>query len=492
MALMYSFLRRDCSFLAVALVALFASLSARAGFDPSSTRSAETEQTLKLEYRLQPDAQVQTVQVSQNGGNVEFRHIAFGRDVLKPSALLIMLDASAGSMRFPRDRTLAANKALIQALLAELPRQNLVGVYSFANDLAEIIPLGPPPSDIPPRLTRLKADGPGTRIYRQGISAVGMLNATPAVRKTLLIISDGKDEDNGFTRDDLVKCARAHGVTICAMGCPESGVDIPALGNLEKLAAETHGLYAQAKIGEGNPGERLKTDTAFARNVLAQLNSGGEIQVPLDHLDPAGDVSFSVTTKVGETFTYVHKRAGAAAPAASPTPPPFESVPVVGSTPALAVAAASPVARPPVRPAAAARPAPPKPTIFTPANLISGGAVLLLIVAVVLLRLRPVPGQAVAAPQAFLVMQDAESRRIPLEGSAIRIGRRPDNDIVFGNTSVSGYHAEIHLQRDGAYLITDLGSGNGLKVNDQTVSQAALQEGDLIEMGEVRFRFHHQ
>ncbi|XHR28773.1 MAG: FHA domain-containing protein [Chthoniobacteraceae bacterium] len=491
MALMYSFLRRDCSFLAVALVALFASLTARAGFDPASTRSAETEQTLKLEYRLQPDAQVQTVQVTQNGGDVEFRHTAFGRDILNPSALLVMLDTSAGSVRFPRDHTLAANKALVQALLAELPRQNLVAVYSFANDLAEIVPFGPPPSDLPPRLTRLKADGLGTRIYRQGISAVGLLKATPAARKTLLIISDGKDEDNGFTRDDLVKCALAHGVTICAMGCPESGVDIPALGNLEKLAAETHGLYAQAKIGEGDPGQRLKIDTAFARSVLAQLNSGGEIQVPLDHLDPAGDVTFSVTTKAGESFTYVHKRTGAAAPAASPTPASFESVAVAASTPTLAVAAPSPVARPPVRPAPA-RPAPPKATIFTPANLISGGAILLLIVAVVVLRLRPVPGQAVAAPRAFLVIQDAESRRIPLEGSAIRIGRRPDNDIVFGNTSVSGYHAEIHLQRDGAYLITDLGSGNGLKVNDQTVSQASLQDGDLVEMGEVRFRFHHQ
>jgi len=87
-------------------------------------------------------------------------------------------------------------------------------------------------------------------------------------------------------------------------------------------------------------------------------------------------------------------------------------------------------------------------------------------------------------------MQDAESKRIPLVKVASRIGRRPDNDIVFTNTSISGYHAEIHSQRDGTYYITDLGSGNGLSVNEQRVTQSELNDGDLVELGEVRFRFH--
>jgi len=93
--------------------------------------------------------------------------------------------------------------------------------------------------------------------------------------------------------------------------------------------------------------------------------------------------------------------------------------------------------------------------------------------------------------RAYLQMQDAESKRLPLTKPANRIGRRADNDIVFTNTSISGYHAEIHAQRDGSYRITDLGSGNGVNVNNQRVTQSDLKDGDLIELGEVRFRFYH-
>ena len=79
-------------------------------------------------------------------------------------------------------------------------------------------------------------------------------------------------------------------------------------------------------------------------------------------------------------------------------------------------------------------------------------------------------------------------------GAGTRIESRPlalpSNDIVFSNTSISGYHAELHAKRDGTFYISDLGSGNGVLVNNQRISQSAdLKEGDLIELGEVRFRF---
>jgi pSer/pThr/pTyr-binding forkhead associated (FHA) protein len=86
-------------------------------------------------------------------------------------------------------------------------------------------------------------------------------------------------------------------------------------------------------------------------------------------------------------------------------------------------------------------------------------------------------------------MQDADATKVGLNQTASRIGRRQDNDIVFSNDSVSGHHAEIHMGRDGSFTITDLNSGNGVLVNGKKVTQSSLRDGDIVELGEVGFRF---
>lgn len=474
--------------------------SARAELDPAVTRSIEEPAGLKFQYRLFPAAEVVSVRVTQNGKPLDFRHTLFTHSPGKTSALLVLVDTSIGSTLAPRDRTLQENKRLIQALLAQAELSLSVGVYAFANDLVEVAPLGAPFGEIQSRLGNLRADGQGTRLYRQGMHAMEKLAAAPATRKALLILSDGKDEDNGFTREDLIKAALQAHVTLFAMGCPETGSDIPFLGNLEKLAAETRGLYAQARIGIPGPGERIKADAAFVHEILTSLNSGGEVVVPLDAVAEGADVVFEIVAKGGETFRYVHTHGGNATP-----PPPTPAVAAAASVPVLPTATPSPVAAtatPAPSPSApvpiSASPRLPvspssSPGWLTPGNLISASAALLLILAVLILRQRkpqPAPAPFAPLPAAYLQMQDAESRRIPLTKPASRIGRHPENDIIFANTSVSGYHAEIHAQRDGTYRITDLGSGNGLRVNDQSVAQAALTDGDLVELGEVRFRFY--
>jgi len=477
---------------------------ARAEFDPAFSRSSEEAAPtalLKFQYRLFPTAEVEKVVVSQNGKALEFRHTPFANNPLNSSAILVLVDTSVGSSRAPRDRTIEDNKQFIQALLANAQPGDRIGVSAFANDLVEVAPIGAPFAEIRKKISHLKADGLGTRIYRQGMNAVEQLASQPASRKALLILSDGKDEDNGFTMEDLVKAALKQGVVVFAVGCPETGSDVPALGNLEKIAAETRGLYFRARMGFPENGARLKDNTAFAQAVLASVNSGGEVVVPLGMLDPSGDVTFEIVTKGGETLRYLHKRAVGEQPTPAPSATPA-AIPVVAL--ATATPSATPTATPfptaspiPVKAAApVAKPAEtPAPGWFqeklTPSNLFSTGSLVLLVMAIFVLRNRkakapPEP----AAPVAFLEMQDAESKRIPLPKTANRIGRRPDNDIVFTNTSISGYHAEIHSQRDGTYYITDLGSGNGLRVNDQRVTQSDLKDGDLIELGEVRFRFY--
>ena len=479
---------------------------ARAELDPALSRSSEETTPaplLKFQYRLFPAAKVEKVVVTQNGKPLECRHTPFANNPLNSSALLVMVDTSVGSSKAPRDRTIEDNKQFLHALLTNAQPGNLIGVSSFANDLFEVARIGTPFAEIRYKIARLKADGLGTRIYRQGMNGVQILASVNATRKALLILSDGKDEDNGFTVDDLVKAALKQGVIVFAMGCPETGADVPALGNLEKIAWETGGLYVRARMGTPDNNQRLKENTDFAQAVLTSLNSGGEVVLPLDSLAASGDVTFEIVTKGGETFRHLHRRAAGeqpvAAPSPTPTPPPAVAVesPTPAATPsptplptATPEATPSPSAPAPIQPAEA--PFSPAPTGWfqsklTPGNLYSVGSVVVLIGAILVLRSRKT--KAPPEPIAYLEMQDAESSRIPLLKTANRIGRRPDNDIVFTNTSISGYHAEIHAQRDGTFYITDLGSGNGLSVNNQRTAQSNLKEGDLIELGEVRFRF---
>jgi len=84
---------------------------------------------------------------------------------------------------------------------------------------------------------------------------------------------------------------------------------------------------------------------------------------------------------------------------------------------------------------------------------------------------------------------DGMGKRYPITKSAIRIGRGVDNDIALLNGSVSQHHAEIHRRREGDFYIVDLSSTNGVYVNDTKISQSAIKDGDIIELGEVRMRF---
>lgn len=65
------------------------------------------------------------------------------------------------------------------------------------------------------------------------------------------------------------------------------------------------------------------------------------------------------------------------------------------------------------------------------------------------------------------------------------IGRRADNDIVFASRSVSGVHADLVLDTNGL-AVEDRGSTNGTFVNGYRVSTSILEDGNIIEMGDMK------
>lgn len=89
----------------------------------------------------------------------------------------------------------------------------------------------------------------------------------------------------------------------------------------------------------------------------------------------------------------------------------------------------------------------------------------------------------------YLEFLDSDETRAPLSATNVRIGRHRDNDICIANHSVHRQHAVIFKDSDGAFVIRDLGTKNGIIVNNVRCSQQKLNDGDVIELGEVKLRY---
>ncbi len=102
----------------------------------------------------------------------------------------------------------------------------------------------------------------------------------------------------------------------------------------------------------------------------------------------------------------------------------------------------------------------------------------------------PFSGWGDVDPHASLPGVDREpTSRIQLPAArVVKIGRRPDNDIVVHDLGVSKAHAELKMSPTGRYQIFDLGSHNGTFVNGQRVNQAELTEDDIVSIGHATFR----
>jgi hypothetical protein len=79
-------------------------------------------------------------------------------------------------------------------------------------------------------------------------------------------------------------------------------------------------------------------------------------------------------------------------------------------------------------------------------------------------------------------------KRTVLTGNRIVIGRSRDADLPLDDPNVSRRHAELRRE-GGTWVIADLGSTNGVKVNGHRVGESALAPGDEITLGLERLTF---
>jgi Protein of unknown function (DUF3662)/FHA domain len=99
----------------------------------------------------------------------------------------------------------------------------------------------------------------------------------------------------------------------------------------------------------------------------------------------------------------------------------------------------------------------------------------------------PPPGPPMGGPAAPSFWVEINGVRHPLNRPVTSMGRGTDVDLRVDDPSVSRRHAEIRTGMPS--VISDLGSTNGIVVDDQHVRQAQLRDGSVIHLGNTTIVF---
>jgi pSer/pThr/pTyr-binding forkhead associated (FHA) protein len=75
-----------------------------------------------------------------------------------------------------------------------------------------------------------------------------------------------------------------------------------------------------------------------------------------------------------------------------------------------------------------------------------------------------------------------------LDQPVMTAGRHPGSDIFLDDITVSRRHAEFRNEH-GAFRVVDLGSLNRTYLNREPVDSAALSNGDVLQVGNLRLVF---
>jgi len=91
---------------------------------------------------------------------------------------------------------------------------------------------------------------------------------------------------------------------------------------------------------------------------------------------------------------------------------------------------------------------------------------------------------------AYLIGMSGEiaGKRFDLDREQASLGRSDDNTISLDDPAISGRHCAV--VRDGRrFLLRDLGSTNGTRLNSRDVKEAVLKPKDLIKLGSIELMF---
>jgi len=431
------------------------------------------------------------VEVSADGRKLSPEKVTFTPADKIPGykcALLLLADKNLGKRTWH-----PAREVLMQlATAADAPPFQVQLATISAGNFEVLAPMGTKRDAIVHAIQNLEFNGTTPELYLGIKHAIEALNGIAADRKYIVLVSSGISSDQVISANDVVQAATEARIRLCTIGFPSTSDSQEAVQKLEPLADKTGGYTVSAD------GRELKLPPDTAADIVRFAVSGGLATVDLAGVLSPVKLDFRVSTQFGRTYQFNHTVENIG--------PPPAPVSVLTPIPAQTAVPGSPLpAKPPVSPSLldsctawiSAHPA---------LSIVAGAMTVLVLAGVLALlfgkRRKPplpqevtdfVPNEAVAPAPIFAWLEtlDAEQTRYPITKSAIRIGRKSDNDIVMKNDTVSGHHAEI-VRRGSQFIIADLESANKVIVGGKPIAKATLRDGDIVELGEVRFRFIEQ
>jgi len=500
-------IQRGVSFaVALALFCWSVSPAARAQTTLKSVEFTQPNggEVLEADFVLPQADHVSSIEASVAGKPLEKDKIKFAPADKVPNyhcAVLVVVDKTLGAGKDANDKG-KLGKA-VRHILSEVASVAGTGPYQFAvgtisaGSFDVLAPMGSEKSIVNSAIDKLPFNGASPELYLGTKRAVDWLAGTPAERKFLILVSDGSSQDKVASQQEVVQAAAQAKVHICTIGFPKSAAaeDVQRLG---PLAEETGGYALRAD------GSDPKLPAGAESNLDKFMVSGGRAEIDLKGLKAPLSLACTVQTEFGKAYTFlrtVENISAAAAAEAVPAVTPaaskwvhfkerLRSHPVITVCGGIALIAAVLVFVILVGRLSA------KPDLtMTRESAMMTNAVTARVSPqeddTVRVTEPPVPVVSVPVPVpalAWLTILDADGTRLPITKPAVRIGRKPDNDIVMKNDSVSSYHAEI-LKRADKFVIADLDSSNKIVVSGKLVDKAPLEDGDIIELGEVRLRF---
>lgn len=96
--------------------------------------------------------------------------------------------------------------------------------------------------------------------------------------------------------------------------------------------------------------------------------------------------------------------------------------------------------------------------------------------------------RAMAGPRLIWTKESGEEVVFPLGAEGVTVGRDEMAEILMDEHLVSRGHARIE-PRGGAYVVKDLGSTNGTRVNGDLVQERQLKDGDEVRFARARCIF---
>ncbi|HEX2839720.1 FHA domain-containing protein [Hyphomicrobium sp.] len=369
--------------------------------------------------------------------------------------------------------------------------------YTFADDLTLVSDSGASKNEFARQVIAVKSAPATIQLYKSALQAIEALGKESGNRKALVILGDGTSNDTSYSHDQVVTAARDAGVTIHVLGFYDDRAERPKFQKLSRLAEDTGGYAVEVKQGTKD----LAKDVITSRFASEVLENGGTVEVALAGEPGSQTVELAAELADGQTLKTEMDVAvpAAAVPsfettlerAADPKPGPSggfmnwvedNSIPLValGALLGLGIVGFMTYGRGLLARGLAA------PSVAADASGTSNAADVQEEQTAEALR---DSAQAEPAIYGWLEVLDGTGRH-PLRTTNVRVGRHRDNDICLLNDSISRRHAVLHYNADTRrFVITDLGGGNGVLVNKTKYKSRELNDGDTVELGEVRLRF---